>query len=471
MYIPEWEIEETLAVNPKLIEIPEIVRDLKLVERQKYLRKLGRYIDLLFQHQEKYVVVEIKSNYIDNDAVVTNQILEYKRGLSKELNIDEKNIICILVSPEGFSDKIIKMCKSYGIIAFQIDENKIINFMPKDDKYIFSIGSDYRKRIFRKILMKRGIFINKEMDANINIINNEIRSIRTWIKYNLHDDYAKSKIAIIFKSISRKAPICAHEVNTTSDGKLISNLDKWFWLFYSVMDRRSNAANFIKARRILEDHNLFRPEEIVSLVNKVSKDEAIAKIAKILGKNGFPLLYDNHLGKLSQPRSIVDAAIYISKYNYDFDYLYDYHYEKNEADYTSTYQSLRKDIYKNIYGAGQRIVSQFIRGMVLKGDWNLPLNDDALLEKCSFNVRFASKLRLGLISSEENYYKELGEFADKYLDGNRAIISHVLWYVRKRYCDKKILCEECKFSGYCRHYLKTLMEPANNKNMKLEDFI
>lgn len=111
----------------------------------------------------------------------------------------------------------------------------------------------------------------------------------------------------------------------------------------------------------------------------------------------------------------------------------------------------------SIYGVGPRITSQFIRGMVLKGPWKLPLTDDKLLEKCRFNVRFAGKARLGLIKSEESYYHDLGKFADEYLDGNRAIISHVLWYIRKKYCDQKILCEECKLAGYCNYFLRTII--------------
>jgi len=103
--------------------------------------------------------------------------------------------------------------------------------------------------------------------------------------------------------------------------------------------------------------------------------------------------------------------------------------------------------------------------MVLKSSWNLPLTDDKLLEKCKFNIRFASKMRLGLIEDESSYYSDLGKFADEYLDGNRAIISHALWYIRKRYCDKKIMCDDCRLAGYCGYFLKTLQDEPVKKDL------
>ena len=100
----------------------------------------------------------------------------------------------------------------------------------------------------------------------------------------------------------------------------------------------------------------------------------------------------------------------------------------------------------------------------------LPIYDNKLLEKCSFNVRFAGKLRLSLIENEDSYNKDLGDFADRYLNGNRAIISHVLWYTRKRYCDKKIKCKECKLTGFCRYAYKSAMEPMARLDTRLEAF-
>lgn len=476
MYIPEWEVEKSIVWNPNLLEdsstLSGLFNGIQFIERQKYLKTLGRYIDILFKKEDKYIIVEVKCTYVDDLSIVTDQILEYKKGLAKELKIPEEKIICVLATPKGFSESVKEFCNKAGVITIKIDENKIVNILSTLDSSKFSLLSDFNKMIYQKILEKRGIFINPKAFENINDkLLNETKSVRTWIKYGIHDELAKKKIAELFKEISENAPICAHEVGTGSNGKLLSNYDKWFWLFYSVLDRRSNAANFIKAKSILEKKKLYNPYHIVKLVNKIGEAKVISLITKTLEESNFPLIYDTVMGKESQPKSIVDAARFISRYNFNFDVLYEHHLKKCNGDLDKTYKSLRKDIQSNIYGAGPRIVSQFIRGMVLKGNWRLPLIDDLLLEKCSFNVRFASSLRLCLIEKEESYYKDLGVFADKYLDGNRGIISHALWYIRKRYCDKKILCNECRVAGYCRYYLKNVLNVLSHKNTTLEKYL
>jgi hypothetical protein len=93
--------------------------------------------------------------------------------------------------------------------------------------------------------------------------------------------------------------------------------------------------------------------------------------------------------------------------------------------------------------------------MVLKGPWKLPLTDNNFLEKCDFNIRFAGKTRLCIVEKEEDYYSDLRKFSDEYLGGNKAIISHVLWYIRKKYCNRIPSCKDCVVAGYCKYYLIT----------------
>ena len=106
--------------------------------------------------------------------------------------------------------------------------------------------------------------------------------------------------------------------------------------------------------------------------------------------------------------------------------------------------------------------------MVLKGSWDLPLTNDKFLEKCGFNETFAGPLRLNLVENGD-YLEDLANFAINYLDGNHGIISHVLWYIRRRYCHRRPECMNCKLSGYCRHYLKIqyndmyTVKKSNNK--------
>lgn len=470
IYIPEWEIEDAIAWNPRCIEIPGIIDDLILLERQKYLKNSGRFIDLLFKNHKKYLIVEIKCTFIDQISIVTDQVLEYKKGLSEEFNIPEDKIICSLVTPKGFSEEVKLICDYNGIIAKKLDESEIIYSVPAHNRKAQSntpidhIESDLKIKINKhwNILKKRHEKLSKfellSEPSEYDKIIKEIESIKQFKNNVIHDEIAKRRIAEIFTEISKNAPIMAHEVNKNSNGSLEDNYDKWFWLFYSVMDRRSNAANFVKAKEALEKKDLFIPYKIIKLIKEKDEKTAINRIVSILENSGFPLMRDSSMGDLAFPRSIVDAAKFISKYDYNFDKLYMHHLEDSNRESHVAYKAIRKELEESIYGVGPRISSQFIRGMVLKGSWNLPLTDDKLLEKCKFNIRFASKMRLGLIEDESTYYSDLGRFADEYLGGNRAIISHALWYIRKRYCDKKIMCDECRLAGYCGYFLKALQE-------------
>jgi hypothetical protein len=215
------------------------------------------------------------------------------------------------------------------------------------------------------------------------------------------------------------------------------------------MDRRANAATFVKAKEALEKERVFAPYKIVKLIKTKGEKAALNKIAKILEDSSFPLLNDKVMGKLSFPKSIVDAAKFMSSYNYDFVQLYEDYVKASEGNLTKARDSIWRDLKKKIYGVGPRIASQIIRGLVLKGPWELPLDDNRFLEKCRFNVWIAGKTRLNLVRDESEYYDQLGKLADDFLSGNRGIIAHVLWYIRKRYCSRPPKCDECIVAGYC----------------------
>jgi hypothetical protein len=457
MSIPEWQIEEALAWHPSILQLSG---NLTLIERQKYLKNVGRYIDLLFKDGNKYILVEVKSTYVDDENIAINQVLDYRKELTHELSIPESAVLCILASPMGFSRNVISLCNKEGIIAKILDEERIIEAWPNNSSRSALIEAN-KERTYSRILNQRGVKIDPNQlsgsDSKFHdVFTDEIKSVRTWIRYGIHDDFAMRNIAKLFRNISDSAPICAHEVGTGTDGRLKSIDDMWFWLFYSVLDRRANASLFIKARKILEKKEIYRPERINRLVKEKSYETVVLMITRILSKSGFPLIVDSKVKEQSFPKSIVDAAKFMQKHRYNFDLLYKTHVERAKGNLDVAFDSLWKDVKENIYGVGPRIASQFIRGMVLKGPWVLPLNDNRLLEKCRFNVGFAGKMRLRLIDGEENFY-DLGNFADKYLEGNRAIISHVLWYIRKRYCSPRSNCKDCAAAGYCWYSLKNLV--------------
>jgi len=462
MHFPEWEIEESLASNPDLLGF-DSARRVELVERQKYLKNLGGYIDLLFKHGDVYLIVEVKSNFIDEKSVVTNQLLKYKKSLSDEFGIPQDMITCVLTTPAGFSEDVIKLCQKAGIITRKIDQKRLISSISKleVESHYGLLDSQRLNHKTLQVLSRRGFPAHYEQLSSSNLEKNEalykeINSVNTLVKEGVQDEHAKKAISHLFALSSKTAAIQSHEVYTSSNGRIANNRDSWFWLFYSVMDRRANAATFVKAREALRKERLFSPYKIVKLVKDTNEKKALNRIAKILENQNFPLLRDHTMGKLSFPKSIVDAARFMSKYGYDFANLYKDYVESHQGSLSQARDSLWNDLRKKIYGAGPRISSQFIRGMALKGSWKFPLDDNRFLEKCRFNVWIAGKTRLCLIENEDEYYNQLGKFADDYLNGNRGIIAHSLWYIRKRYCNRPPKCDECPVAGYCLRACSTV---------------
>lgn len=420
MYIPEWEVEELLAYNPNLLGFPS--NELKLIERQKYLAKQGRYIDLLFKRGEMYVVVEVKSSLVNDKSVVANQLLQYKKSLAEEFKLPEERVLCVLVSPNGFTDDVKELCHQMGIIAKALDERKLTDAIKQ-----------WNLRI-------------KNM-KQIDLCDEEKTTLR---KVDARSQTDEETLAGILARISKEAPIEAHEVGTEKNGELKTNRDAWFWLFYSVMDRRANAATFVRAKEALEREGLFAPHKIVELLEKRGEAATLRRISRVLKRANFPLLNDHSKGELAFPKSIADAAAFMSKYRYDFGYLYSYYAKECNGDLRKARDTIWENLEKHIYGVGPRIASQIIRGLVLKGQWKFPLDNNRFLEECRFNVWIAGQTRLGLIKNESEYYKRLGEFADRFLGGNRGVIAHVLWYIRKRYCNRPPKCSECELAIHCK---------------------
>jgi hypothetical protein len=420
VYIPEWEVEELLTHSPELLGFPSV--ELTLVERQKYLAKLGGYIDLLFKKGDTYLIVEVKSSIVNDKSVIVDQLLQYKKSFAEETGLPDKKIMCVLASPNGFTDDVREFCQQTGVIARTLDKKRLMKAIKMWNLRVKTPGQTC-------------------LTGSRNRMSSHV---------DVQPDDTKSKLARLFVKISNYAPIEAHEVDTGNNGKLIANGDAWFWLFYSVMDRRANAATFVKAKEALEREKLFAPHRIVGLLKKEGETAALRKVVRVLREANFPLLNDHINGELAFPKSIVNAAMFMSKYNYDFERLYSSYVKENAGDLHKARDAIWKDLQKQIYGVGPRIASQVIRGMVMKGPWRFPLDDDRFLEECRFNVWMAGQTRLGLVDNEDEYYKQLGEFADRFLDGNRGTIAHVLWYVRKRYCNRPPKCNECELAIHCK---------------------
>lgn len=451
--LPEWEIEEALAWKPELLSFDWAMKP-TVVARQRYLSRLGRFIDLLLSSgNDNYIVVELKADRVEDPKIVIEQVVPYRLALAREMGVASSTIQCVLASPLGFSREVLLECQRNNVLPKMLDLEALRTAHPEYKNTLLAYLSGLERAVFAKVRARREHLLKSaglEPDAE-----GMDASVKKWVTEQVHDELSLSQMAASFKLVSNRAPIMAHEVWTESDGHLESLEDMWFWLFYSVLDRRANAATFVKARRILTEKRLFLPYDLIAYERKLGETATLEFLAQCLQAEGFPLSGDSKLGKIARPKSILDAAMLLNKYSYDFRKWFTEALEKNERDRAKTFDDIWSELVTGVYGVGPRIASQFVRGMVLKGPWQLPLTDRRLLEKSPFNSYFSGPDRFCLVQHSRDYESDLAGFADRYLEGNKAIVSHVLWYVRKRYESDKIpACWECPMAGFCSYYLK-----------------
>jgi hypothetical protein len=449
--LPEWEIEEAVAWKPDLLSIDWATK-LTVVARQRYLTRLGRYIDLLLSSGDNnYIIVELKADRVEDPKIVTDQAVPYRFALAREMGVAPDTIQCVLASPAGFSEEVVQECQRHNVLPRTLDLGGLRAAHPRDTLLAYLSGME--RTVLTKMRSRREHLLKSAgLNPDTNMMNS---SVRKWVTEQLHDESGFMQMATAFKLVSDRAPIMAHEIWTESNGRLESLEDMWFWMFYSVLDRRANAATFVKARHILIEKELFLPYDLVKYEKNNGEEATLEFLVRCLETGGFPLSGDSKLGKSARPKSILDAAKLLSAHSYDFRKWLTEVLAKNGRNGAKAFDDIWSELVLGVYGVGPRIASQFIRGMVMKGPWQLPLTDRRLLEKSRFNLYFAGPDRFCLVLHTRSFESELAEFADKFLDGNKAIVSHVLWYVRKRYESDKIpTCWECPFAGFCSYYLK-----------------
>lgn len=451
--LPEWEIEEAVAWKPDLLNAGWAAKPV-VVARQRYLGRLGRYIDLLLSTGEnKYAIVELKADRVEDPRIVTEQIVAYRLALAQEMGVEPEEIQCVLASPLGFSEEVLSECRKHDVLPKMLDLGSLRVAHPKNTSSLLAYLSGAENVAFTKTRARREQSLRSAGLAPDSSMMDA--SVRKWVSQQLHDEVGLSQLALVCRHVSSWAPIMAHEIRTESTGRLESLEDMWFWLFYSVLDRRANASTFVKARRILMEEGIFLPYDLLEYERRHGEMATLEFMIRCLQTGGFPLSGDSKLGMRARPKSILDAAKLLSNYHYDFRKWLAEVLSRNGGDQLSAFEDIWSELVRSIYGVGPRIASQFIRGMVLKGPWQLPLSDTRLLERTSFNIYFAGRDRFCLVRHSGEYESGLAEFADRFLQGNKATISHVLWYVRKRYESDKIpACWECPFAGFCSYYLK-----------------
>ena len=456
MIVPEWEMEETIMAYPELLDPGEGITSFKIHSQQYYLPGCGGYIDILASIPDSFLIIELKNEFVDNLHVITDQLSKYQAEMQHHPACRDR-VKCLLVSTHGFSTEVKEAAQQNGIMLQVLP---IKQLMIASEKVLVS---DNTEKLALRRLLQRRLHLSKLDDVN-GLLNNhinegkihDVESVKRFVQYGEHDEHGLEMLATTFRRVSERAAIMAHRVFDTADCSLKDDEEKWFWLFYSVLDRRANAATFVKARHALESVNLFLPSQIVSLVDNVSYEEAIRILHSILHQSQFPLSFDSVRHELAMPCSIVDAALYMKKFNYSFDAMLGHFQRLTNSPYNLT-NIIVKDLMQNIYGVGKRISAQIVRGLTLKGRWNLNLQNPQQLEKCDYNEFFAGNSRLGLVSSPDGYEQELGIFASNFLEGNCGIVSHVLWYIRKRFCLRMMLCNLCPVAGFCLYHRKQLL--------------
>jgi hypothetical protein len=446
-FLPEWQIQESLAANPKPLEVPGVFEGIRVRKEQRFLPSIGRYIDLLCRTRLPggWLIVELKAEPVTSDDPIL-QALDYRRALAKEMAVDEEAIGCMVAAPGHPAPEPELLSRESGVLIRDLELGSLLSTGPKGGRQQLKVGwqSQHDLLAYRRkqSLTNPGSLAEVAPDEH---------SVQEWLRSASHDERGKEELATVLTKLSENAPLFAHEV-----GAIPTSLDtpqsQWFWLFYSALDRRGNAALFVKGRELLTVEGRFSPDAIARLTDEIGEPAARREIATSLSRAGIPLVVDLHYGKESLGQSVLDAARFVVE-GKGFQNMMDaWRTEALVSGEDLGRLAIRK-VQTAVYGMGPRSSAQFVRGMVLRGPWTLSLRDKAFLEDTKYNGLFAGPARLKI--AEEDFRAEATKYADEFLHGNKGLLSHALWFIRKRYCDKVPLCGECPVAGYCAYFRRS----------------
>lgn len=463
-FIPEWEMEGIIAANPDLLAPGPDVFPVEILAQQFHLPRSGGYLDILCRFRDGLLVVELKNEFVHDSHVITHQLKKYLTDLS-EYPEHSGSVECLLVSTHGFSPQVRELATARSVRLQVLPVNALLqktwNIPSSSDVLLSSKKRVLQRRLGLKSLQEACKLLRRRPDGKL---ETDTRSVDRFFETGEHDEHALQQLGRILRALSHQAPIMAHRV-FERDGHCLKNDDeKWFWVFYSVLDRRANAATFVKAREALEQCGVFRASDIVRLVKDRSYESAVRQVFQILRDSEFPLAADSAKRELAMPSSIVDAALYLARFDFSVDEMLNF-FRETETSSEDLTSRIMADLRKHIYGVGPRIAAQIVRGFCLKAGWRIDVSSPAHLERCGFNETFAGPGRLGLVSCSDSYEKELESFVKSYLGGNFAVMSHVLWFVRKRFCRRPKRCDECPVAGFCNHFRYRLLHRVERPAM------
>jgi hypothetical protein len=441
-FLPEWQIQESLAADPKRLEIPGRFEGIRVRREQRYLPAIGRYIDLLCTTKKPggWLIVEVKAQAVTSRDPI-DQALDYRSAFAKELRLSKTDVGCMVAAPGHPSVDVQALSDSEGVALLDLNLDSLVDSAKRPGSYRSLLGAGARRTL---VAERRARSLGALQGAH----SPSRAAIDTWLNQGTHDQHGLEELGQVLRHLSDNAPIFAHEVGGRAT-RLDSPEAQWFWLFYSALDRRGSAALFVRARFRLESEGLFDPATLCEFVNRNGEAAARARITALIEDAEVPLVVDLQLGRESLSQSIIDAAKFVVDRG---------GFEQILATWRRECTATGEDIGRHavravqaaVYGMGPRSAAQFVRGMVLKGPWQLDMTNPVFLENTKYHGLFAGKARISI--AVEDYPREGGAFAATYLGGDRGVLSHALWYIRKRYCDKIPLCGECPVAGYCAYF-------------------
>lgn len=444
-FLPEWQIQESLATNPRRLEIPGRFEGIRVRKEQRYLPAIGRYIDLLCTTKKPggWLIVEVKAQAVTSRDPI-DQALDYRSAFAKELRLSKAEVGCMVAAPGHPSSEVEALSNSEGVALLDLDLNLLLDSTNQPGRSRSFLGEGARKALIteRRVQSLGALPVGRSPSTD---------AVDTWLNQGTHDNRGLEELAQVLRNLSDTAPIFAHEVGGRGT-RLTTAESQWFWLFYSAIDRRGNASLFVRAKSRLEREGLFDPAVLRELVERNGEAAARIRITTLLEDAEVPLVVDLHLGRESLSQSIIDAARFLVDGG-GFEQILGTWRRECTATGEDIGRHAVRAVQAAVYGMGPRSAAQFVRGMVLKGPWKLDMTDPIFLENTKYHGLFAGKARVSI--AMEDYPKEGSAFAAAYLGGDRGLLSHALWYIRKRYCDKIPLCGECPVAGYCAYFRRT----------------
>ena len=131
-YLPEWQIQESLARDPTPLEIPGRFEGIRVKGEQRYLPAIGRYIDLLCTTRKPkgWLIVEIKAEAVASREPI-DQALDYRGAFAKELRLSQSDVGCMVAAPGHPSPEAERLSISEGVVLRDLDLGTRVRPGPK----------------------------------------------------------------------------------------------------------------------------------------------------------------------------------------------------------------------------------------------------------------------------------------------------------------------------------------------------